>query len=498
MLDKDYNIDEILKEVKKRQSISDEPEAKLEPVAEESVAEEIIEEVENAPEKEVEYIDINSLSIAPPIEEEAISKEEPKQKKGVKKSFKILVGILIAVMILATAGYIAGEYYINSKLQNVVQADPEVQEWTGMDTLKDNFDQTIEEAEASEIASFKDDVKAWYKNGEPAYSSHVLNILLIGEDTRGNEIMDDGTRADSAIICSINKDTQQITLTSILRDTYAYWENPYGDESTGKFDKINAAMSTGDVKVYCKTVEQLYKIKIDNYVIVNFTSFEKIIDTLGGVTLEITSREINEINSHQKRYGHVTIEKKFEGTSGKQKLNGKEALAYCRIRKLDSDNKRADRQKTCLTQVYKEFKSTSLTNVLKVVEDLLPYVKTNMPVKTIKKVARYALSQGWLSYDVENTTVPEARINEKGAGGIHWGTWCWKSDFAQDAYNLQMKVYGKSNIILAKTRVDVINCAENGFRSEGAPAVREIIINEHYGEATTQEPKTEDETAKKA
>ena len=125
-----------------------------------------------------------------------------------------------------------------------------------------------------------------------------------------------GTRADSAIIASLNADTKQIKLTSILRDAYAYWETTPGDESTGKFDKINAAMSTGDIHTYINAVENLYKIKIDNYVIVNFTSFEKIIDTLGGVELELTSAEINEINNHQKRYGNVYIEKTFDGNKG--------------------------------------------------------------------------------------------------------------------------------------------------------------------------------------
>ncbi len=534
-MDKDYNIDDILNEVKKRQKtehpkkqekaepiekaeeITEQPQKEIpEPpipeVQEEPVFAEIVEkkpepEPEEKPLKtekipvmektepdSEELVDLNVFNVhvdhSEKAEEETMEEAPKKPKK--KTGLKVLAIVLVVLIALGIGGYFGVNHYINSKLDKVVEKDPEVSEWTGMDELVEKFE-PIEETDASELASFKDMVKTWYSNGEPASSSHVLNIMLIGEDTRGDEILDDGTRADSAIICSINKDTKQITLTSILRDTYAYWENPYGDENSGVFDKINAAMSKGDVKVYCKTVEQLYKIKIDNYVIVNFSSFEKIIDTLGGVTLKLTSREINEINSHQKRYGHVTIEQEFEGTSGKQKLNGKQALAYCRIRKLDSDNKRADRQKTCLTQVYKEFKKASFSSVLKIVDDLLPYVKTNMPVKTIKKVARYALSDGWLDYEIENTTVPEARINEEGSGDIHWGTWCWKTDFPQDAYNLQMKIYGKSNITLARTRVDVINCAEEGFFKEGAPAVTATIMNEHYGEVTTLPAKEESE-----
>lgn len=536
MLEKDYNIDEILNEVKMRQQKNNPPteekpvleekqeqseekmvepepqpaevEVKEEPVftelteepapkemEAEAIKEEPQPEIVEEPEQEG-YVDLNELGAEEENEVEEAIVDEPAKKKrrfGIK-GLAILLAIIIA---MGVGTYFYADHMINQRLQNVVEADPEATEWTGMDVLEDNFDKTIEETDAAELASFKDHVKTWYKNGDPAYSSHVLNVLLIGEDTRGSEIMDDGTRADSAIICSINKDTNEITLTSILRDTYAYWEDTYGDESTGQFNKINAAMSLNDVKTYCQAVEHLYKIRIDNYVIVNFTSFEKIIDILGGVTLEITSREINEINSHPKRYGNVTIEKEFDGTKGEQKLTGKQALAYCRIRKLDSDNMRADRQKTCLMQVFNDATDTSLTNVVKIIDKVLPYVKTNMPVKSIKKLAKYALANDWLNYEMKTTTVPEARINERGSGGIHWGTWCWKTDFPQDAYTLQMKIYGKSNIVLARTRVDVLNCQEEGYFSQGASPVTAVIYNDHYGEVTTlpAEESTDEENA---
>lgn len=316
-----------------------------------------------------------------------------------------------------------------------------------------------------------------------------MNVLLVGEDTRGDEILDEGTRADSAIIVSVNIDTKQIHMTSVLRDTWAYWETKEGDESTGQFGKINGAMSTGDINTYISCIEHLYKITIDDYVIVNFSSFEDIVDSLGGVTLELTSREINEINNHQKRYGNVTIEKTFEGNSGKIKLDGKQALAYCRIRKIDSDNMRADRQKTCLMEIFNQTKDASNTKLLKVATSLIPYVKTGFSKSEILQIGKYAFSQGWLGYDFKTKNVPESRINLKGAGGNFKfaGAWIWKCDYPQDAYNLQMWIYGKSNITLAKNRVDFIKCAETGFYKQGASAVSSsaVITNNHYGEVTT-------------
>lgn len=121
--------------------------------------------------------------------------------------------------------------------------------------------------------------------------------MLVGEDGYDP---DEESRADSAIIASINIDTKTITLTSVLRDTYAYWETEPGNKESGQFGKINGAKSSGDIKTYINAIENLYKIKIDNYATVDFESFKTIIDTLGGVEIEITSAEINEINNDQK------------------------------------------------------------------------------------------------------------------------------------------------------------------------------------------------------
>ena len=458
-------------------------------------------EKEQEPAEENEGSMVNLLELSEK-EEQPQEEEDKKDEKKSKKSRKTLKAIIAALVVLIVAAIIFAVLYANNALKNITNTDPEQSivtesQWTGMDKLVENFE-PIQETEATQLASLQDMIQTWYYNGVPCSSSHVLNVLLIGEDTRGDEILDDETRADAAIIASINIDTKKITLTSILRDTYSYWETEKGDEQTAQFGKINGAMSTGDINSYINCVESLYKIDIDNYVIVNFDSFESIIDTLGGVTLELTDAEINEINNHKKRYGDVKIEKTYEGTHGKVKLNGKQALAYCRIRKLDSDNKRADRQKTCLIEVFNQVQDASTVKMLKVVNTLIPYVKTGFSKNEIIKIAKYAFSQGWLSYDTQMNTIPAARLNEKGAGGNYYGAWCWKSDFPQDAYNLQMLLYGKSSITLAQTRVDVINCEEKGFYRDTGSCVSSTIYNEHYGELTTLESTTkEEETTEK-
>ena len=462
------------------------------------------------PENEEEFVDvkdiveqnndydnyyINSSGKSDRDRERAKKKKKMKDKKK-KKNTAIRV-ILILLIIVLCAGF--GVYwYVNNILDTVTDENADKQTNVSqmkMDERVESFD-PIEEADASEIGSLQDMIKKWYKNGTPASSSRVLNIMLIGEDTRGKKVLESGTRADSAIVASVNLDTKQIKLTSILRDAYAYWETTPGDESTGHFGKINGAMSTydGDIHTYISAVENLYKIKIDNYVIVNFTSFEKIIDNLGGVELELTSAEINEINNHQKRYGGVYIDKTFDGTKGTLKLSGKQALAYCRIRKIDSDNMRANRQKICLSKVFSDMKNASSVQLLKILNDMVPYIRTDMPKSNIVSTAKYALSEGWMGYDVFTSNVPEYRNDENGAGGTFYGAWCWKADYPMDAYMLQMDIYGKSSITLARTRVDYINCRESGFYSETGYAVQATYTNENYGEVTTRAPEKESTT----
>lgn len=446
-------------------------------------------------------VDLFSLSDNLPEEEEPAEPEE-KTKFFKTKKGKIIKTIIIVLLVLILAAGVFAGVYIYNKLNSMTENDdskrPEtVQKWSGMDKLEEEYPE-IQETDASEIASLQDMVKTWYYNGDPCHSTHVLNVLLLGEDTRGDDILEEGTRADSAIIVSVNIDTGKITLTSVLRDAYAYWETTKGDESTGMLGKINGAMSRDNcnINTYINCIERLYKVDIDNYVIVNFDSFKKIIDAIGGVNLELTAAEINEINNHQKRYGGVHIDKTFDGNSGEMLLDGSQALAYCRIRYIDSDNMRADRQKTCLMAIYDKAKSESKATLLKMIDALLPYVRTGFSTKEVVNLAKYAFTENWLGYDIKMTSIPYSRIKEKGMGGNNYGEWMWRPDYPQDAHYLQTLLYGKTGITLAQTRVDVIRCENYGFYSEGSAPVTATIYNDAYQMPTTYEAVTEEDTSK--
>lgn len=404
---------------------------------------------------EVNLFELSANTTEPEYEEPYATPVKVESKKPQSKKSKVLKKIIFALLCLILAAMVGAYFYIDHALNNVSDNTDSaaLEEWTGMDELHESFNPIYENGRA-DIASYKDMVKKWYYNGTPAYSSHVLNVLFIGEDTRDDEIMDEETRADSAIIVSVNIDTQEITLTSILRDSYCYYEVTEGDESSGKFDKINAAMNDGGIDCYIRAVEHLFKVNIDNYVIVNFSSFEKIIDSLGGVDVEMTAKELKEINNNPDRYGDVYI----EGEAGELHLNGKQALAFCRIRKIDSDVVRGDRQKTVLLQLFEKAQNASTLKSVEVISDLLPYVKTGYSKQEVVGITKYALKNDWLLFSTQTHTVPQNETAEDGSvintckGGEAFGAWVWKVDYPLAAQVMQQKIYGKTNIILAEKR----------------------------------------------
>lgn len=382
--------------------------------------------------------------------------EEPKKEEKVKfsktKKGKAIISIIVVLLVMIVAAGVFAIFYANNMLNKVTDdkkggTDYEMSTYyNGMDFLKENFP-TIEEASAGDVYSYKEYLKQWYQNGDPVSSTHVLNILLIGEDTRDEKITDT-SRADSAIIASINVDTKEIHLTSVLRDLYVYFEV----DGKGQYGKINAAASMGGMKCYINTIERYYKIAINNYAVVNFNSFPKIIDALGGVPIKITSAEINEINNHPRVYGNVTIKQTFDGTEGTMKLNGKQALAYCRIRHIDSDGARANRQKTVLNAILNKVKKSGTVDTVKTVNQLAG-VYTGYNKKELISIGNTALRDGWLDYEMKTKNVPAV---ENCKGGSRFsaapGNWIWLADIPKDAYELQMEIYGKSNIKLSENR----------------------------------------------
>ena len=189
---------------------------------------------------------------------------------------------------------------------------------------------------------------------------NVMNILLLGTDNAGNA---GHGRTDTMIICSINVKTGEVKLSSIVRDLYVHI--PYMKLQ----NRINAANAFGGPNMAIKCVNEALGLNISRYASINFNGFKDLVDLLGGVELEITAGEANQIN--------LTTQGGVK--EGLAMLNGAQALEYCRIRNLDNNFGRNERQRKFLEAVVKKVLSeNSMDQLMELVEAGMSMVTTNM------------------------------------------------------------------------------------------------------------------------
>ena len=198
-----------------------------------------------------------------------------------------------------------------------------------------------------------------------AHSSSVTNILLLGVDAR-NPKDDTASRSDSMMLISIDKAHNCVKMVSFLRDTWVY--SPCVD----KKQRLNAACQYDGYNGVVDTIEYNFGIDIDGYVVADFEMFKVLVDSIGGVEVEVSEKEAKEVTSHKGRYGNVKLD------AGKYKLTGEQALAYCRIRKIDTDFMRAYRQRTVMQAILKSVKSANPIKLVSMASKAAPYIETNL------------------------------------------------------------------------------------------------------------------------
>ncbi|GAA0083730.1 LCP family protein [Clostridium sp. CTA-7] len=185
-------------------------------------------------------------------------------------------------------------------------------------------------------------------------SKEIRNIALFGIDAPEGDV----GRSDSIMILTLDSVHNKLKLTSIMRDSYV--------NIPGRgLDKINHAYAFGGPELAVRTLNENFDLNIKEFMAVDFTSLPTIIDNLGGVNINIIPEEISHIPG-------VT-------SAGNQVLNGKQALAYSRIRYASGgDYKRTERQRTVVDAIFNKLKDTTLTEYPALVSEFLPFVKTNM------------------------------------------------------------------------------------------------------------------------
>ena len=405
-----------------------------------------------------------------------IEKQRKNSKNPVKRWFynlskrkqrllKVVSVFLALILIFCSAVGI----FINSKFQMM----GDINEYTDVIYEEEQFSDIDGDINAS---NFKDALKKWATTGneEKMSSKNVVNVLLIGADSR------QGTNTgntDVMMLVSLNKKTKQIKLVSFLRDSYLYVEG----KNNAYCMKLNAAFSMGGPEILMNTIENNYKIEIDNFVMVNFESFKSIIEAMDGVTVDVQKYEANYANN---RY-HMSMPYGDDVT-----LTGEEALAFCRIRGCDADGdvSRTRRQRQVINAIMDRVKSASVSDLNKYLNALLPYIYTGFTQSEILSLGMQAITNGWASFQRKELQIPTPETRTSG----NMGGWIWVIDYQLAAHTLQNELYGTSNITLEEGRttlIDIYNGTSGSGSSDGGSS-----SSIDSGKDTTAPLSTEPET----
>lgn len=207
-----------------------------------------------------------------------------------------------------------------------------------------------------------------------------INIALFGVDSRKNTW---SGLSDSIMVLTLDYEHKEIKMTSFMRDSLVKIEG-HG------YEKQTHAHSYGGAQLAVKTLNTNYDLDIKHFVTINFSGMEKIVNRIGGVTVNVKKNEIDEINKYIKELNKINGGKEVEGLTkeGKQTISGRQAVAYARIRKVgNGDAARTDRQREVLEQVMEKLFKLSHTELVSLANEFMPYVKTSFTIKDIMNTA---------------------------------------------------------------------------------------------------------------
>ncbi|MFR2534663.1 MAG: LCP family protein [Clostridia bacterium] len=284
-------------------------------------------ENENHTQSSVENTDINPSKEN--LETSTISStgkrgKEKKVKKKMPIVLKIILILLAIILIFFLAAAGGSWWYLNTKLDKMDYVD------IGKEDIEVNA-------------------------GVTQSLSEYRNIALLGLDTREDTFS--GSRSDCIIIVSINNKTNDVKLLSVYRDTYL-------DIEGHGLDKVTHAYAYGGPRLALNTLNKNLDLNITEFVTVNFETVKTVVNALGGVVIDVTDAEATQISGISK--------------GGRYTLNGDQALAYSRIRKIDTDYKRTERMRTVLNAVFNKAKSRGLTELNDLTDIIFPHLSTNI------------------------------------------------------------------------------------------------------------------------
>ncbi len=321
-----------------------------------------------------------------------LSKPTP---SGKRKNFFTILLILFMILVMTAIG--AGALYYDYVLGLITQAEYIAKDPSNEDILsilrpaEEGMEGLEDLGTAPPLTEVEDDqeytVDPDYDNYSPDLSKvgKVINIMIVGQSAREGE---ESRMADTMILATLNCETKTLTLTSFLRDTYIKLPN-YAGYTCGK-NRINTCYALGYAWGHTKgamemlslLMEQQFGVEVDYTIEIGLHAFKLIIDTLGGMDVELTQAEADYLS---KEWPYTET---FE--AGPNHLDGTYTLAYVRMRKSsaeDNDFKRTNRQREVITKILNQARSLSLVELNEMLNQVLPLITTDMPKEQITTYA---------------------------------------------------------------------------------------------------------------
>lgn len=269
-----------------------------------------------------------------------------------------------------------------------------------------------------------------YSSGELFKDKNVLNILLVGTD-EFTEGFVKTSRGDVNIIVSINKEEKTVKLVSLSRGiAMPMLDGPY----KGKYEWLTNVHRWAGTEAVLQAIEECFKIEIDRYVRVNFNSVTKIVDAIGGIEMELSKKEADFINK-QKVASTSTQKKLVEGWNH---LDGGTACYYARLRGIDDDWYRIQRQRNAILAVVDKVKGSSFSELNNLCDMVLPMIQTNLTTMEIAQLILYAPS--FLDSEFDQMTIPLE--NSYGGMTVMSGSGGWALDYTKNNAALHEFLYG--------------------------------------------------------
>lgn len=274
--------------------------------------------------------------------------------------------MLFLILVLLVGGSLF--YLSNRMLNRIEKVDRSEEAWITPEEAKQKLAEMIgpEDAETGEGESVaKEDTLVpeevvWTTPVESVKRPKVKNILLIGQDARPGETR---ARSDTMILCSLNEETREITLTSFMRDMFVPFPGDY------LASRMNHAYAWGGMSMLDQLIEEDFGVTIDGNVEVNFNGFVQVMDLIAPLEIELKDYEVGYMNRHTQA----------GFTVGPNLMNGEQLLAYARMRHVGkADWERTERQRTVLVKAFEKVRKLSLKELTDLADAALPCLSTDL------------------------------------------------------------------------------------------------------------------------